>query len=152
MVFKRGHGRHKRCFWICVCCRKEIQYQFAMYKGLHTNYITYYSFKQCYCVNPACAKRQMSTYCTWHINIDGSLLSVVAGVIVADVLSCMGGRCIANSHGGDEESFLCSVDLIVEINRAVPGELGLTSTCESESGVERHLHAVPLGPHHWSQH
>lgn len=44
MVFKRGHGRHKRRFWICVCFWKEIHYQFAMYKGLHTNFIVYNFF------------------------------------------------------------------------------------------------------------
>lgn len=89
---------------------------------------------------------------TWHIDIDGGLLSVIAGIIVADVLSCMGGCRVANSHGGDEESFLFRVNLIMEIYRAVPGQLDLASTRESESGVESHLHAVPLGPHHWSQH
>ncbi len=130
---------------------KTFLYQFTMYKGLYTNFIVYYLFlfKQCYFVNLACVKKQIST---WHINIDGGLLSVVVGVIVAYVFSCMGSRRIADSHSGDEESFFFSVKLIVDINRAVPGELDLTSTRESESGVERHLHTVPLGPHDWSQH
>ncbi len=38
------------------------------------------------------------TISTWHINIDGGLLSVVVGVIVAYVFSCMGSRRIADSH------------------------------------------------------
>ncbi len=46
--------------------------------------------------------------------------------------------------------FQCQTDR--GYKQAVPGELDLTSTRESESGVERHLHTVPLGPHDWSQH